>query len=452
MVIRADFTANTDFAQVEVDEGQVNLTRFGLFYPEKRTFFLEGQGIFSFGVGAGQNTNGGDVPTLFFSRQIGLNNAQEVPLRAGGRLTGKAGNYSIGLLNIATGEKALANAVPTDFSVIRLKRDVLRRSAVGVIYADRSHGIRTPDRARTYGADAAFSFGNDLNLNAYVARTDTPGLAGAHDSYRGQLNYAGDRYGLVAERLVIDEAFNPEVGFVRRPDLRKWTGTARFSPRPKARGRVRKYLYEGTGSYIENHSGVLETRQFDGTFGLDLNNGDTLRVQGTQEFEFLVRPFRIDRAATIRPGAYEFTNLAVRYTLGAQRRLAGTASVERGSFYGGDKKTVGFSAGRYNLTYQIQVQPGVSVNHVELPIGTFTATQLQTRVVYTLTPRTFVAALVQYNSSSRLVSTNARLRWEYTPGSELFVVYTDERDSTSRGFPGLNNRAFVVKIAPLLWF
>ncbi|MEQ1757543.1 MAG: DUF5916 domain-containing protein [Vicinamibacterales bacterium] len=450
--LTADLTWRTDFAQVEVDEQQVNLTRFNLLYPEKRTFFLEGQGIFNFGIGAGPNTNGGDVPTLFFSRQIGLSRGQVVPILGGGRLTGKVGKYSLGLINIQTDDKASVGALSTNFSVIRVRRDVFRRSAIGLIYADRSRSLGGGDRAQTYGADAGFSFFNDININAFAARTQTPGIDGDDLSYRGQFNYAGDRYGLVAERLVIEPGFTPEVGFVRRPNMRKWTGTARFSPRPRQTRVVRKVLTEATGSYIENNAGVLESRQWDQTFGLDFANGDNLRVQATESYEFLARPFRIDPAATIPVGGYDFNNLALRYTLGAQRRFAATASVEHGSFYGGDKTTVGVSGGRYNLTNQVQVQPGVSINRVDLPFGRFTATQLQTRVVYTLTPRAFAAALVQYNSSSHIVSTNLRLRWEYVPGSELFLVYTDERDSKTTGLPDLNNRAFVVKWAPLVRF
>jgi len=450
--LTADLTWRTDFAQVEVDEQQVNLTRFNLLFPEKRTFFLEGQGIFTFGSGAGPNTNAADVPTMFFSRQIGLSQGQAVPILGGGRLTGRAGKYSVGLINIQTEEKPSLGAVSTNFSVVRLRRDILRRSAIGLLYTDRSNAVASGGRARTYGVDAGFGFFTDININTYLARTETPGLDGRNLSYRGQFNYVGDRYGLVAERLVLEEHFAPEMGFVRRPNMRKWTGTARFSPRTRQNRIVRKWLYEVSGSHTENNAGTLESRQWDGTWGIDFQSGDTLRVQATDQYEFLPRPFRIDRAATIPVGGYAFRNLALRYTLGAQRRFAGTLSVERGSFYNGDKTSVGIGGGRYNLTNQIQVQPIVSVNRVMLPYGEFTAAQVQSRVVYTLSPRTFVAGLVQYNSSTRLVGTNLRLRWEYIPGSELFVVYTDERDGMSRGLPDVNNRAFVVKWAPLVRF
>jgi hypothetical protein len=450
--LTTDLTYRTDFAQVEVDEQQVNLTRFNLLFPEKRTFFLEGQGIFAFGIGSGPNVNGADVPTIFFSRQIGLARGQPVPIVAGGRVTGKVGAYQVGALSLQADDKPSSGAVSTNFSAVRIRRDILRRSAVGVIYTDRSRSLSAAGRSRAYGADLGLSFFDNLNVNAYVAGTDTPGVTGRHLSYRGQFNYAGDRYGLVAERLVVEERFAPEVGFLRRPDLRKWTGTLRFSPRPRRVRLVRKYWYEATGSYIENNAGVLESRQWDGMFGLDLNNGDTLRLQATQQYEYLARPFLIDRRATIPVGAYAFDNLALRYTLGAQRRVAATLSAEHGSFYGGHKTSWGISGSRYTLTNQVQLQPALSVNQVDAPWGRFTATQLQARVTYTLTPRQFVAGLMQYNSNSQLAGTNLRWRWEYIPGSEVFVVYTDERDATSRGFPDSNNRALVVKWAPLVRF
>jgi hypothetical protein len=451
--LTADFTLNTDFAQVEVDEQQVNLTRFSLVYPEKRTFFLEGQGIFNFGVGAGNSVNAADVPVLFFSRRIGLSQNLPVPIVGGGRLTGRVGTYTVGALHMQTDDAPEAGAVATGFSVVRLKRDVLRRSAIGLLFTDRSSSIvAASGRSRTYGADGTFSFLTDLTVNSYLARTDTPGRSGDNLSYRGQLNYAGDRYGLVLERLVIDPQFNPEVGFLRRPNLRKWAGGARFSPRPRTIRRVRKYLYEASGSYIENHAGVVESKEWIGTFGLDLNNGDSLRIDGIQTFDFLARPFLIDPRVTIPDGGNDFSTPRQSYTLGAQRRFAATTSVERGSFYGGTKTTVTVSGGRLEMTNRLQVQPGVSLNWVDLPVGRFSATQVQARAVYTLTPRMFVAALAQYSSSLNVVGTNLRLRWEYRPGSELFVVYTDERNSLTSGLPDLTNRAFVVKLAPLLQF
>jgi hypothetical protein len=449
--LTADVTINTDFAQVEVDEQQVNLTRFSLLYPEKRTFFLEGAGTFDFARGAGNNVNGSDVPTLFFSRRIGLERNQAVPIVAGGRLTGKAGPYSIGLLNIQTDDYTPARAPSTNFGVVRLKRDVLRRSAIGVLYTGRS---RTEEGGRndTYGVDGAFTFYDNLNINAYFAHTHTAGHEGRDNSYMGQLNYAGDRYGLIVQRLVLEEGFNPDVGFVRRRDLRKWSGTARFSPRPARRGRVRKWLYEASGGYIEDNAGVVESRTATGTWGIDLQNGDTFRLSGIRSFEFLPRPFQIAPGVIVPVGGYWYDTLQASYALGIQRAFGGTATFEQGGFYDGEKTSVGLSAGRVELSSQLQLQPGVSLNWVTLPHGDFTAQQIQTRLIYTMTPRSFVSALVQYNSTNRSVGANIRLRWEYRPGSELFVVYNDQRDTQGSGFPALTNRAFIVKVTPLVRF
>ena len=450
--LTADFTVNTDFAQVEVDEQQVNLTRFSLFFPEKRAFFLEGHGIFTFGLGAGPNTGGNDVPTLFFSRRIGLSQGQTVPIRGGGRLTGKVGAYTIGLLNIQTGDRAAAGAASTNYSAVRLKRDILRRSAIGVIYTDRSESLVADGRARTYGVDGTFSFFDDLNINSYFARTETPGRSGSDRSYRTQLNYAGDRYGLVFDRMVIEENFNPEVGFVRRPDMRKMSGSVRFSPRPASIASIRQFFSQLDGTYIENTAGVLETRDWSGTFGIGLDNGDSIQVLATNTYEFLERPFPIATGVTVPAGGHEFNNVSFAYALGAQRRLSGAVFVERGTFYDGDKTSVSLRGGRLEVSNQLSVQPTVILNRVDLPFGDFTQALVSTRVVYTLTPRMFLAGLAQFNSSNDSVSTNLRLRWEYQPGSELFVVYNDQRDTTARGFPDLVNRAVIIKIAPLLRF
>ncbi len=450
--IVADLTLNTDFAQVEVDTQQVNLTRFSLFFPEKREFFLEGQGIFAFGTGAGANTGGGDVPTMFFSRQIGLSRGLAVPIIGGGRLTGKSGPWTIGALNIQTDSDPQVGARTTNFTALRLRRDILRRSAVGVLFTGRSHSTVAEGSNQTLGVDGAFSFFTNLAISAYVARTWTPDRIGRDFSYRGQLNYSGDRYGLQLEHLTIQERFNPEVGFVRRPNMRKTSGLARFSPRTPSLPAVRKLVAEAGFTYVENNAGVVESREQVGTAGIDFQNSDQVRVSVTQSYEFLARPFAIASGVSIPVGGYPFTTLGLRYTLGQQRPLAGTASLDVGSFYAGHKTTAGLSGGRLEITPQVMVEPGVSVNVVDLPFGRFTATLLNARLVYTMTPRLFFTGLAQYNSSNHTVSSNLRLRWEYLPGSELFVVYTDERNSEVHGFPELNNRAFVVKATRLLRF
>src|SRR4029434_8242411 len=195
---------NTDFAQVEEDVQQINLTRFTLQFPEKRDFFLEGQGVFNFGGNRGGGT-GTDVPILFFSRRIGLSQGQSVPVVAGGRVTGTVGKFGIGALNIQTNDKLSAGAVATNFSVVRLKRDILRRSNIGLIATRRTPAANQTGANAVFGADANLAFFRNLSINGYYARTETSRAGGDQSSYRGRFDYAGDLYGLQLEHLLVGD-------------------------------------------------------------------------------------------------------------------------------------------------------------------------------------------------------------------------------------------------------
>ncbi len=454
-----DFTYDTDFAQVEDDEQQVNLTRFSLFFPEKREFFLESQGIFAFAAQQGSGGGSGGVgastnltPSLFFSRRIGLAGTQVVPIQAGGRLTGRAGKYAIGLLNIQTGENDLANASATNFSAVRVRRDLFARSTIGVM-ATRRNPAAGGRSNEAFGVDANFALFQDVFVRSYYALTSTAGRSSKEAaSYRAEFDYMGDRYGFRAEHLTVGRDFNPEVGFLRREAFRRNAVVARFSPRPARRLRaVRKFTYEAGFDYITNPDGALESREAQGTFKAELQNSDVATVEYARTFEWIPDAFGIARGVTILPGAYHFQDLRGTYQLGNQHKVSGTFTLARGSFWGGTKTEAGYR-GRLELSYRFYVEPGVSVNVVDLPVGSFTAQLISTRATFTFTPRIFTSALVQYNSGSNAVSGNYRFRWEYRPGSDLFVVYSDGRDTTVRGYPELVNRTFVIKATRLFRF
>ena len=467
--LTADFTWNTDFAQVEVDEQQINLTRFSLFFPEKREFFLESQGIFDFGRvagfgglgGSGRGSfaggpgsfGGGDVPTIFFSRQIGLDQRRTVPILGGGRLTGKVGDFSVGAINIQTDDAPATGAIATNFTVLRVKRDILRRSRVGAIFTNRSVSLKGDGMNQAYGIDGAFSFYDNVNLYGYYARTDTPGLEGKTESYQAAFSYQGDLYGFIVDHLLVGRNFNPEVGFLRREDFRRTYVYGQFSPRPRGLEAVRQFTWGGGLDYILNGAGQLETRIVQGRFQIEFENSDRLSADAQQDYEFLVEPFEITDDVTIPVGRYEFRDFQMSYRMGPQRRLAGRFSFQHGEFFDGDITAVGYSRGRIEVTRQFAVEPSISLNRITLPQGTVTARVATTRLTYTFTPRMFVSALLQYNSTNHVLSTNVRLRWEYQPGSELFVVYNDQRDTwLNRGFPMLENRAVVVKFTRLFRF
>ncbi len=454
-----DLTYNTDFAQVEDDLQQVNLTRFNLFFPERRDFFLEGQGIFGFG-GVGVSAGGGGIsvtnntPVLFFSRRIGLNNGRPVPIRGGGRMTGKTGAYSIGVLNIQTDEEVAAAARPTNFTVLRVKRDIFRRSNIGVLYTRRDETQGDRGAGETFGIDALYSASRSVNLNGYVARTRTPEVRRDDASYLGHFDYNTDRYGAQLEHLYVGGGFNPEVGFLRRTDFTRQYGEARFSPRParthmKA---VRRFVYLGSFEYFEDGAGTPEMREAQGSFAVQLQSGDNLTLRYLNDYELIPRPFPIAPGVVVPVGGYDYQSGVVSYLFGQQRKIAGTLSYQEGSLYDGTKRTIGFSGARVVLSSQFQIEPSVSANWVSLPWGAFTSTVVSARSTYMVSPRMFMSVLIQYNSSLSTLGTNARFRWEYRPGSEMFVVYSDGREMVPKGFPELRNRAFVVKVNRLFRF
>jgi hypothetical protein len=455
----ADFTYRTDFAQVEDDDLQVNLTRFNLFYPEKRDFFLEGQGIFAFGgAQAAPSTSGAaasapptNTPVLFFSRRIGLNENRVVPIDAGARLTGKAGRYSVGLLDIQTDDSPEANAVSTNFAVVRVKRDILRRSHVGFIATRRDPPTLADGVNTVFGVDANLSFYQSLNIVGYYAGSRSPDRQGDDQSYRARFDYDADLFGLQVEHLAAERNFRPEIGFMRREDFIESLAQIRVSRRPQLDSAVRKYNYEAALDYITNNERQLENRQFRTGLRTDMQSGDAWSVMYFRDFEFLAEPFEIVPDILVPAGAYHSSTIRASYTVGTQRRISGDISVARGGFYDGDRTDLSYR-GRAELTSRLSIEPGISFNWVDLPTDRFTATLLTTRATFSFTPRMLTAALIQYNSTSNLLTTNVRFRWEYRPLSELFIVYSDGRDTLTPGFPDLLNRGVTLKLTRLFRF
>jgi hypothetical protein len=458
--LTADVTWNTDFAQVEVDEQQVNLTRFSLFFPEKREFFLEGRGVFDFGQGGvggfrpGGGTGrfgggGGDTPTMFYSRRIGLDRGEVVPIIAGGRVTGKEGPWAVGALSIQTDDVAGTEIAETNYSVVRLKRDVLGRSAIGAIFTNRSKALTGDGSNQAYGVDASFAFGQNLEMGAYWAQTQSPDTTGSEESWQAALNYAGDTYGVTASHLQVGDAFNPEVGFVRRFDFEKSAGSLRFSPRPTSIEAIRKLTWEAGIDYFDDGDGFIQSRRQLGRFDVEMENSDRYAIQITREFERIDGPFPIGAELDIPAGRYTFTSYRASYDAGPQRRVSGNVSFQWGGFYHGSIKALNLSRSRIVFDEHLSFEPGLSLNWIETPDGDATQAIYRLRLDYAFTPRMFFSSLLQYNESDELFSSNVRFRWEYLPGSELFLVWTDERQYGPEGI-GLRNRGFTIKGTRLL--
>jgi len=453
--LMADLTVRTDFAQVEEDQQQVNLTRFSLFFPERRDFFLEGQGLFNFGAGQRGGDGGGGpslTPVVFYSRRIGLSSTgQSVPIEAGGRVSGRIGRYSVGLLNIQTDDSRLASAPATNFSVVRLRRDVLRRSNVGLIATHRAPGDGTANTV--VGLDANLAFFQNVIAQGFWTMSDPgrdTGSVAARSSYRGEFEYNGDRYGARVEHLTVGERYDPQIGFLRREAFSRNYGTLRFSPRPRQNARIRKHYYEAEFDHIAGSDGVLETQEARANYRLELQNNDQFRLEYGRVYELLRQPFAVVPGRVIPVGGYRFADLRSEYQFGPQRRLSGTVAVARGGFFEGTKTEAGYR-GLVVVSPRLTLEPGITINWLDLPVGRATTKLVTNRTNLTLSPRMALAVNVQYNSTSNSVISSIRYRWEYQAGSDLFVVYSDGRDTTGRrGFPDLVNRTLVVK-ATRLW-
>ncbi|MFM8534662.1 MAG: DUF5916 domain-containing protein [Acidimicrobiia bacterium] len=450
-----DATYRTDFAQVEEDVQQVNLTRVSVFFPEKRDFVLEGQGIFDFG-GVQAGNSPGDVPLLFFSRQIGLSQGQAVPVVGGVRLTGRAGAFSIGALNIQTEDKPEARALATNFSALRLKRNLLRRSNVGVMATRRGPSLGSgADDSYTAGVDATMLFFKSINITSYYAMTSTRDSRGAKvtgASYRGRFDYNADRYGATAEHMLIDADFRPEVGYVRRNDIRRSFGQLRFSPRPRGSRMIRKYTWQGSADYVTDAGATeLQGRELNGSFRVDFQSSDSVTAEVSREFELLPSRFTIAPGVIVPAGGYTYSTARISYSMGQQRRVSGRIGASTGSLYDGNKSDVSLS-GRWGVMPQLSIEPSATLAWGALPYGDFKARLVGSRITVTPSARMQISSLVQFHRDAKTVTSSASLRWEYAGGSDLFVVYSDGRDTRQSGFPGLTNRTMAVKATRLFRF
>ena len=299
------------------------MTRFSLFFPEKREFFLEGQSIFAFGGASARWFGGGLTPILFFSRRIGLTQDGEDPIRVGGRVTGRAGKFRMGALNIQTRGVENNDLIPaTNFSVFRVRRDFLRRSDIGVIATYRNTSLTEEARSNgVFGFDGNFAFFESLQLNSYYAVSHTAldqgGTPGDdNSSYTGKLDYGGDRYGLVLEHLYVGEDFQPELGFLRREAFRRNFSQGRFSPRPRSIEAIRRFVWQADVDRITDTGGRLETRTLQGQFRIDFENSDRARVEYNDTFEFLPDEFKISDGVILPVGEYRFQDVNFAYTFG----------------------------------------------------------------------------------------------------------------------------------------
>jgi hypothetical protein len=444
-----DTTFRTDFAQVEADQQQVNLTRFNLFFPEKREFFLENTNVFSFGPG------GNLVP--FFSRNIGLSAAgTPVPVLVGARTSGRvANNLNVGVLAMRTDR--VGTATPANNYVVgRARRNLLTNSWIGGLGTFRDSSI-PEDYNRVYGADAHFQFYADrLEFDGYLLRSDdgellrsdTPGQSGQNLARRFQTGWRGDELNASVEYNAVQPKFNPEVGFVRRGDMSQYAGELSWAPQLE-HPTIQNLNFGTTVDYYKRASaGTIETRVQEATAGIRFRNNGSTNFTATRTFDRLFEPFEIRNEIFIPSGDYEYTSYAASANIGNSRKVTGNANVSWGEFWNGHTRAVSGAIG-WRPEYHFSFDANYSRNHVTLPNGEFTTNLIGTRLLYAFTPRAFFNAFLQYNADTREVSSNIRFNLTYRPLSDVYLVYNNTRD-TGRG--EIVGQSFAIKLTRMVDF
>jgi hypothetical protein len=441
-----DATYRTDFAQVEADTQQVNLTRFNLFFPEKRDFFLENAGIFSFG---GAGTSGNLLP--FFSRRIGLSTAgNPIPILGGSRVSGKVGQYDVGFLAMKTERQGTTPS--NNFLVGRIKRNLLRNSWVGTLVTQRDSTI-SGDYNRVYGSDAHFQFWNKLEFDSYILWSDTPGRSGENNQARRlQSAWKDDELTVSAEYNEVNPDFNPEVGFIRRRDMQQYKGEFVWKPLLRESDLVRNLNF-GTSLdyYAGSGTGKIETRISEATAGILFENNASINFVATETFDRLPNVLRIPSGnprVALTAGDYNYLAYELNFSTNQRKKIAGSGTYNWGDFYDGRAKTY---TGALNLkpNYHLVSSLTYTRNNVTLPGGSFTTDLVGARFLYAFTPRAFFNAFIQYNANTHQVSSNLRFNWTHHPLSDIFFVYSDTRDTLTNQ---LRDRAFIVKFTNLFNF
>jgi hypothetical protein len=435
-----DLTLNTDFAQVEVDDQQVNLSRFGLFFPEKRPFFLENAGFFN--VGGGGNE-------LFFSRRIGIVGGQPAPIQGGGRLSGRTMGMNVGMLHIRTGAEGgdlPSLGMPSEaFSVVRIARELPNRSRVGGFFGDRT-GLGVDGMSnRTYAVDGQVGIGEGLNLSSFLARTETPDRDGRDHAFHLSSSYASrDWQGSLTYREMGAD-FSPGVGFVPRTNYRAYSGFLMNYIRPERVSwlrEVRPHAFYNTFRNLE--SGFEQSGRLHLDVHFEAPNGAFFSPAFDWVREGLERPFRIASDVIVPPGTYEGWTAAWRFNTNRSAVLAFDGGFDVGSFLSGHRRGVhGTLTARPGSSLLVSLR--TDYNAVDLSEGDFTATLLAARVGYFFTPRIYLQSLVQYSDQLDTWSANVRFGWLGTAGTGLFVVYNDARGIDELSGP--LNRSLIIKFS-----
>lgn len=424
-----DLTLRTDFSQVEVDQERVNLTRFSLFFPERRDFFTENSGVFSFGDITERNFRSGSSLssfTLFHSRRIGLDAAgHEIPIVGGGRVTGRAGSFEVGALNMQT---EAARSLPAEnFTVLRAKRTVTGIGDFGAIAINRQATDGSGSWNRTGGLEANLAPHRYLRVNSYLAAVDD---AARGSDWAGRV-WAGWRdsfWDVSVGSKRVGSDFDPQVGFVRRRGVQQSYATAGVHARPASVRWLSDLNPFVEMEYVTDLDGRLLTRSRRASLDAEYRAGSTTEIQVLDEFERLDRPFTVSGGAVVPPGDYAFRSAALSVRTSPGRSLWGRVGISKGGFYNGDRTSMSVSA-QWRVDYHLTFDVSAERNSLSIPgAPDFGANVYGARASFAASTRFFTSAFFQHNALTDETVTNVRLDYLHAPLSDLFLVYTERRD------------------------
>ena len=446
-----DATYNTDFAQVEVDDQQINLDRFNLFFPEKRPFFLENAGAFSVrNTGPASGRNMGQTE-LFFSRRIGIGaGGEQIPILAGARLSGKVSDsLTVGFLNMQT-EDVAGVAPANNFTVARLRRDLPNRSSVGGLFVNRQatgSRARPGDYNRTYAADGRWGIGQSTMVQGFYGRTQTPGYTGRDHAMSLSGTYDSENWRIISGYQENGEDFNPEVGFLRRTGgFRKYDFGLNYRARPEGILKLQEISPHGSFTRFWNLNGVMETTythlHYDGEFENSSSAGIAYDTRSERVFE----TFDIS-GIPVTPDRYDWGQLAYNFDYDRSAPVSAGIRLTVGGFFGGNIVTIQPSVrARYGETLNLRLS--YSRNDIDLPLGSTVTNLTRLRVGYNFSPRVFIQTLLQHNDSARLWSLNFRFGWLQDANTGLFLVY-NETEGILDYVPAGAGRSLILKFSYL---
>ncbi len=442
--LRLSTTVNTDFGETEVDARQINLTRFSIFFPEKRSFFLQDAGVFNFAT-TGVDQPGG-IPRTgaeifpFFSRRIGLLGGQEVPIDYGVKLTGKAGRTEIGVLNVRT--RDAPGVDNNNLFVGRVRQNFFEQSYVGAIFTggdparlSSSGTIDDPVRSssnNTVGVDMRLAtsdfLGTEQNMvfNAWGLKTNREGVSDKNASYGFAVHYPNDKFQGQIMWREIQENFDPVLGFVQRTNVRMLRLGGSFNPRPKRSTGIQQMFHDVFYTrFTRLDTGLVESWNIYATIvDWHLNSGDSLHslFDMNPTYERLFEPFEISPGIVLPVGEYRFTPLRIFFTSAQKRKLQGSIGLTFGNFWSGTAKTVqtGF---RYQLPPKFSISLNTNQTFAQLQQGNFIARIISTQVNYTVSPFLSFSNLVQFDNRSGNLGLQSRVRWTLKPGNDVFFIF-----------------------------